>query len=322
MPLARRAGGCGKVLYRRLHLGQPIALSSVHLLVIYMHPRIAVVTGANKGIGYEIAKQLLTTCTVVVLACRNKELGEAAVKQLASPKARFMQCDISDAASIAAFADTFSAEVGALDVLVNNAAIAFKGADPTPFEGQTGPTLRTNYKGTVALTERMLPLLEKSANGNLVNIASMAGRLGQVSAERQEQFTSQTLTTEELTALADEFAADVAAGRHKANGWGNSNCVVRRPSRYAIDATSLAARPRADGFSKLCVIAYTKLLARRYAGTALNVNCCCPGYCRTDMASNRGPRPPEVGARNAVMLAEPTCALNGEFIQDERVSEW
>ena len=58
--------------------------------------RIAVVTGANKGIGYEIAKQLLTTCTVVVLACRNKELGEAAVKQLASPKARFMQCDISD----------------------------------------------------------------------------------------------------------------------------------------------------------------------------------------------------------------------------------
>ena len=64
--------------------------------------RIAVVTGANKGIGYEIAKQLLTTCTVVVLACRNKELGEAAVKQLASPKARFMQCDISDAASIAA----------------------------------------------------------------------------------------------------------------------------------------------------------------------------------------------------------------------------
>ena len=52
--------------------------------------RIAVVTGANKGIGYEIAKQLLTTCTVVVLACRNRELGEAAVKQLASPKARFM----------------------------------------------------------------------------------------------------------------------------------------------------------------------------------------------------------------------------------------
>ena len=140
--------------------------------------RIAVVTGANKGIGYEIAKQLLTTCTVVVLACRNKELGEAAVKQLASPKARFMQCDISDAASIAAFADTFSTEFGALDVLVNNAAIAFKGADPTPFEGQTGPTLRTNYKGTVALTERMLPLLEKSANGHLVNIASDGGATG------------------------------------------------------------------------------------------------------------------------------------------------
>ena len=51
------------------------------------------------------------------------ELGEAAVKQLASPKARFMQCDISDAASIAAFADTFSAEVGALDVLVEEGRV-------------------------------------------------------------------------------------------------------------------------------------------------------------------------------------------------------
>ena len=115
------------------------------------------------------------------------------------------------AASIAAFADTFSTEFGALDVLVNNAAIAFKGADPTPFEGQTGPTLRTNYKGTVALTERMLPLLEQSSNGHLVNIASMAGRLGQVSAERQAQFASPTLTTEKLTALADEFAKDVVS---------------------------------------------------------------------------------------------------------------
>ena len=52
----------------------------------------------------------------------------------------------------------------------------------------------------------------------------MAGKLGQVSAERQAQSTSPTLTTEQLTSLADAFAADVAAGRHKANGWGNSNC--------------------------------------------------------------------------------------------------
>lgn len=265
-----------------------------------MHSRIAVVTGSNKGIGKEVAKQLLTTCTVVVLACRNKQLGEVAVKQLNSPKARFMQCDISDGASIASFADAFSTEFGALDVLVNNAGIAFKGADPTPFEGQTGPTLKTNYKGTVALTERLLPLLEQSSNGHLVNVASMAGKLSQVSAERQAQFTSPTLTTDGLTGLADAFAADVAAGNHKANGWGNSNY----------------------GFSKLCMIAYTKLLARRYANTALNVNCCCPGYCRTDMASNRGPRPPEVGARNAVMLADPACTLNGEFIQDEAVSRW
>ena len=50
--------------------------------------------------------------------------------------------------------------------------------------------------------------------------------------------------------------------------------------------------------------------------------CCCPGYCKTDMSSNRGPRPPAVGARNAAMLALPECALNGEFVQDEAVSAW
>ena len=252
--------------------------------------RIAVVTGANKGIGYEIAKQLLTTCTVVVLACRNKELGEAAVKRLASPKARFMQCDISDAASIAAFADTFSTEVGALDVLVNNAAIAFKGADPTPFEGQTGPTLRTRHgRADGADAASSGEICEWQSREHCVDGGATGPGLRRAPGAVHVADADDGGGGGGSLALADEFAADVAAGRHKANGWGNSNY----------------------GFSKLCVIAYTKLLARRYAGTALNVNCCCPGYCRTDMASNRGPRPPEVGARNAVMLAEPEC-FNGE----------
>ena len=107
----------------------------------------------------------------------------------------------------------------------------------------------------------------------------MAGRLSQVSREKQELLSSDALTEAQLVALADEFAADVAAGRHKANGWGDSNY----------------------GFSKLCVIAHTKLLAKRYAASPLRVNCCCPGYCKTDMSSNRGGRPPDVGSRNAVM---------------------
>ena len=140
--------------------------------------RVAVVTGANKGIGFFVAKQLLASCSLVILACRDAGRGEAAAKALADPRARFMECDISDGASIAAFAEKLSADVGRCDVLVNNAAIAFKAADPTPFAGQTGPTLRTNVKGTMDLTEKLLPLLEASESGRLVNVASRVGKGG------------------------------------------------------------------------------------------------------------------------------------------------
>ena len=262
--------------------------------------RVAVVTGANKGVGFHVAQQLLSSCTLVILACRDASRGEAAVRALNDPKARFMALDIGDEQSIGAFAEAVAADCGAIDVLVNNAAIAFKAADPTPFAGQTEPTLRVNVRGTIALTEALLPLLERSESDRLVNVASMAGKLRQVSAARQRAFSDEALTTEALLGFAEEFAADVAAGQHGARGWGKSNY----------------------GFSKLCVIAYTKILARRFAGSDLRANCCCPGYCKTDMSSNRGPRPPAVGARNAAMLALPECALNGEFVQDEAVSAW
>ncbi|EGB12795.1 hypothetical protein AURANDRAFT_58590 [Aureococcus anophagefferens] len=262
--------------------------------------RVAVVTGANKGIGFHVAQQLLASCTVVILACRDASRGEAAVRRLSDPKARFMQLDIGDEASIATFAAAVEQDVGRVDALVNDAAIAFKAADPTPFAAQTEPTLKINVRGTVALTDALLPLLERSDAGRLVHVASMTGKLREVSRKRRRDFSDPALTTERLLGLADDFAADVAAGRHKAAGWGSSNY----------------------GLSKPCVIAHSKILARKYAGSALRVNACCPGYCRTDMSSNRGGRPPEVGARNAVLLALPDCGLNGEFVQDEAVSAW
>ncbi len=92
------------------------------------------------------------------------------------------------------------------------------------------------------------------------------------------------------------------AGVHKARGWGNSNY----------------------GLSKLALIAYTKLVAREEAACGSNVraNACCPGYCNTDMTSHSGHRSPADGARNAVMLALDVSGLNGEFLQDYKVSRW
>ncbi|CAE8630043.1 unnamed protein product [Polarella glacialis] len=263
--------------------------------------RLAVVTGGNKGVGYFAAQQLLGAGLQVVIACRSEALAKEAAARLGC---EYELLDISHSPSIEAFAKTLESKYGRLDVLVNNAAIAFKASDPTPFAGQTGPTLKTNFFGTAELTDRLLPLLRASAASGgqprLVNVASMAGALRQVSPQLQQQFSSPALDRAGLDALVRKFAADVRAGRHKQEGWGNSNY----------------------GFSKLAVIAYTKLVARE-EGTGMRVNACCPGYCKTDMSNNRGGQSPEVGARNAVLLALlPDSGPSGAFFQNEANSAW
>ena len=75
-----------------------------------------------------------------------------------------------------------------------------------------------------------------------------------------------------------------------------------------------------QGFSKLAVIAATKVLARQYP--SLCVNAICPGYCDTDMTSHKGPRPPAEGAQNAVLLATIERCPTGEFWENLRQSQW
>lgn len=224
-------------------------------------PRIAIVTGSNKGIGFSIAQQLLPTVTVLILACRDRKRGEAAATAIGGC-AVFEQLDLNSESSIDSFASRIAEKYGKIDVLVNNAAFAFKGSDPTPFEQQTEPTLKPNFHGTVRLTEALYPLLESSCREGretrVVNVASMTGRLSQLSPERQNQFADSSLEVDGLIRLVREFESDVAAGQHSQNGWGNSNY----------------------GFSKLALIAYTKLKARQ-APQGLLVNCCCPGYCES-----------------------------------------
>ena len=252
--------------------------------------RTAVVTGGNKGIGFEIAKQLLPTVSLLILACRDRERGEAAVRALGgAPKVVFEQLDISDRASI----ESFAGKMTDVDVLVNNAAIMLSSGNK---KEQTGPTMKTNYWGTVHLTEKLLPLLAKSPDGAIVNVASQLGALSQISAQRQSQFSDVTLTKEKLNDLVLDFEKDLV---EKGNAWSSSNY----------------------GMSKLCVIAYTKILAKE-APETLKVNACCPGYCDTDMTNHAGPRDPADGARNAVMLAQPGISHRGVFIKNERLADW
>lgn len=267
--------------------------------------RVAVVTGSNKGIGYFIALQLGLSGLFehICLACRDVQRAQAAVESLQAQlppeiKVSSAALTLGDTESHKELAQTLEERFGKVDVFVNNAAMAYKGADPTPFREQCSPTLNINFRGTCDLTERLLPLLRKGTDPRLVNVASMSGRLGQLSPERQQQFSADDLTMEQLHSYVDEFERDVWAGNHLKRGWSNSNY----------------------GMSKLAVVAATKVWAR--TEPTIQVNCCCPGYCKTDMTSQNGLRDPADGAKNAVLPATMEHPPTGEFFADYQVASW
>ncbi|MEU3642496.1 SDR family NAD(P)-dependent oxidoreductase [Lentzea sp. NPDC034063] len=143
---------------------------------------ITLITGANKGIGFETAKQLLELGHVVYVGARDTERGEKAAADLG---ARFVQLDVTDDASVTAALATIDAEQGRLDVLVNNAGILATEALDGPMALRA---FDTNAVGIVRVTEAALPLLRKSENPNVVNISSSLGSFWAVTNPERPEF--------------------------------------------------------------------------------------------------------------------------------------
>lgn len=143
---------------------------------------VTLITGANKGIGYETAKQLLEVGHVVYIGARDAERGEKAAATLG---ARFVQLDVTDDASVSSALATIGAAEGVLDVLVHNAGVLGLGVTD-------GPTaLRvfdTNAVGIVRVTEAALPLLRKSLNPTVVTVSSSAGSFWAVNNPDRPEF--------------------------------------------------------------------------------------------------------------------------------------
>jgi NAD(P)-dependent dehydrogenase (short-subunit alcohol dehydrogenase family) len=135
---------------------------------------IALVTGANKGIGFEVARRLGKAGLIVLLGARNPGLGQAATATLKAEAldARYIEINVVRPATIEMAASQVAAEFERLDVLVNNAGIN----DPSD-----GPPSRrvmeTNFLGALAVTQAMLPLLRKSSAARIVNVSSGLGSL-------------------------------------------------------------------------------------------------------------------------------------------------
>lgn len=200
----------GPVVLLALASSRSVSSTSARFCEMAQHQKLAVVTGANKGIGLEIARVLgKHEGFKCIVAARSEERGTRAANDLAADGANveFRQLDLDSDESIDRFVDAIRTDYGKVDVLVNNAAIAFKVNDPTPFQEQTAPTFHTNFWQTIKFTDRMLPLLPSGSR--VVVVASSSGRLNILdrSPEKKAFVSRPDLTREQLFDFINEVCS-------------------------------------------------------------------------------------------------------------------
>ncbi len=143
--------------------------------------KIALVTGANKGIGFEVSRQLAKAGCVVLLGSRDASRGQQAADKLRAENldVRAIELDVTRPESIDASAAAISSEFGRLDILVNNAGIADQSDGPPSVAKLEAVEriMKTNFFGAISVTQALLPLLKKSAAGRIVNVSSELGSL-------------------------------------------------------------------------------------------------------------------------------------------------
>ncbi len=228
--------------------------------------RIALITGANQGVGFQVAKELVANGITVLVGSRNFERGEAAAKEIGEG-AIALQLDVTDRASIAAAAERILKEFGRLDLLVNNAAIS------NTRKQQLGLSLQeyakitlasnasldevrevweTNVFGVLAVYQAMLPLLRNSSDARIVNVSSGVGSLAR--------------------------NADPTYPYHAYYG------VVYPASKTALNAITLAMMVELEA-------------------TKIKINLVSPGFTKTNLNGYEGIEPLEEGSREVVRIA-------------------
>jgi NAD(P)-dependent dehydrogenase (short-subunit alcohol dehydrogenase family) len=257
----------------------------------------ALVTGANRGLGLEVCRQLAGRGYRVLLTARNARDGEAAAAGLGrnGNNVEFRRLDVRDVASVQALAAQLAVDEVRLDVLVNNAGISRDGFDETVAR----ETLATNFFGPLRVADALIPHLRDGAN--LVMVSSGAGELNGFSAKLRKTFLDPGLDRDRLVSLIEEFIADVADGSYRDKGWPGSAYKV----------------------SKAGLNALTRILASELASRHIRVNAVCPGWVQTDMGGSYAPRSLAEGGRSIVWAALlDASGPSGGFFRDGRPIPW
>jgi carbonyl reductase 1 len=265
-------------------------------------PRLTVVSGANRGLGLEVCRQLAQAGRPVLLTARDADQAAAAARTLAGAGAgggtvRAAQLDVTEPASVAALAEALRREGEPLAALVNNAGVALDGFDAEVVRS----TLAVNVHGAARLTEALLPLL--APGGCVVMVSSGMGELAGLPPALRARFADAALARPALQALLDEFLAAVQAGGRGAlaGGWPRS--------AYRV--------------SKVALNALTRILAREQGPAGARVNAVCPGWVRTDMGGRAAPRGVAAGARSIVWAALLEAdGPTGGFFRDGKPIPW
>ena len=206
---------------------------------------VALVTGANKGIGREIVTQLTARGITVLLAGRNPELVEPAAAELG---VRPVILDVTDDASVTAAAKLVEADYGRLDVLVNNAGIAGERGDNSL--ANLRRVYETNVFGVIRVTDAFLPLLRKSQAPRIVNVSSTVGSLAQMGSPENRMPFSLTYPTSKtaLNAITVQYARELGKEGIKVNAVCPGYCATdlnnfggyRTPAQGAEIAVTMA----------------------------------------------------------------------------------
>src|SRR5262245_40649817 len=175
---------------------------------------IALVTGANKGIGYETARSLASQGITVLIGARDEQRGKEAAANLQAEglDVHFLRLDVNDQSTHKSARNFIEDEFGRLDILVNNAAVALDmNQKPSEVDLQTiRKTFDTNFFGVISITQALLPLIRKSDAGRIVNVSSGLGSLTQNSDPGWEFYAGKLLACNSSTTALNAFTVILA----------------------------------------------------------------------------------------------------------------